>query len=702
MSNPCGTTQSVQYRRVVRVERKTVDNPNVRPVVYPNVGAVPVVYGVSLPSVPPTTVPAIQYGPVTYVQKPQQQAVSSRQRVVQSKRASAQMSAPHGVAQSSQFAYTSVPSLPSVQGNDRQFVQGANCHSAQDVNGHSTQGVNQQFVQQFSRQSIQRTNQQSVRPSTQPIRESNQQSIQRPLPQRTLQQPVQSKSSCAVSQNCQPVVQPKSQQPSQSPQRCVQQYVRQSSQQFVEHSAQQPARQPVNRSMNQSMNRSVNQPVQQPVQQPVNQPVNQPVQLPVRQPVNPPIQHPTQQPLRKPSQPSIQPKNQPVQPLPSHPVNPSQTTHPAPSQPRQSPTGTVEELKPGSLSDRIKMFEAKTCAAPVIPMPETRTYDESAGEDTFVPSVEVPKPVSIAQRKAQLEKQVSQNPSPSKPAIPCKQQQVPQPPQRANQSVQPQQAQTKPPGKLSIPSSVPGQLSLEEMLQKKLAQGARQPPVASSDPVSQPSLPNRPSPAEPAMSYKKSQSTYQESQLAKQSLPQPLPPVQPFSSQLAQSTKSSHQEELQQPQRPQPHHALVIPPPVPGQLSLEEMLQKKQSHIVTTMHEEYQESTQSTTVNYVTPQPPSTQPPVEPSRPVITFTDRALQDSTNECLFTTSGVLLAILTKEDVKKVFASDAPLAISGTSDAIVCIYKDQTCVYHYSPESKDYQLLVGSSIPMHPRYL
>jgi activating signal cointegrator 1 complex subunit 2 len=362
----------------------------------------------------------------------------------------------------------------------------------------------------------------------------------------------------------------------------------------------------------------------------------------------------------------------------------------------------VEELKPGSLSDRIKMFEAKTCAAPVIPMPETRTYDESAGEDTFVPSVEVPKPVSIAQRKAQLEKQVSQNPSPSKPAIPCKQQQVPQPPQRANQSVQPQQAQTKPPGKLSIPSSVPGQLSLEEMLQKKLAQGARQPPVASSDPVSQPSLPNRPSPAEPAMSYKKSQSTYQESQLAKQSLPQPLPPVQPFSSQLAQSTKSSHQEELQQPQRPQPHHALVIPPPVPGQLSLEEMLQKKQSHIVTTMHEEYQESTQSTTVNYVTPQPPSTQPPVEPSRPVITFTDRALQDSTNECLFTTSGVLLAILTKEDVKKVFASDAPLAISGTSDAIVCIYKDQTCVYHYSPESKDYQLLVGSSIPMHPRYL
>ena len=122
------------------------------------------------------------------------------------------------------------------------------------------------------------------------------------------------------------------------------------------------------------------------------------------------------------------------------------------------------------------------------------------------------------------------------------------------------------------------------------------------------------------------------------------------------------------------------------------MLQKKQSHIVTTMHEEYQESTQSTTVNYVTPQPPSTQPPVEPSRPVITFTDRALQDSTNECLFTTSGVLLAILTKEDVKKVFASDAPLAISGTSDAIVCIYKDQTCVYHYSPESKDYQLLIS----------
>ena len=388
----------------------------------------------------------------------------------------------------------------------------------------------------------------------------------------------------------------------------------------------------------------------------------------------------------------------------------------------------MEVLKPGSLSDRIKMFEAKTCAAPVVPMPETRTYDESAGEDTFVPCVEAPKPVSVSQRKAQMEKQIRQNPPPkqfpSKPAIPSKQD-TPLPPKNNVGQPPSQQTPVKSPGKLSIPSSIPGQLSLEEMLQKKLAQGARQPPVASSTPNPQPSLPSRPS--EPGVSYQESQSGIQLEQqvqsLRQEPVNQPIPeqsqPIQqsiPAKQPPSKPTQPSHQE-LQPRQPPhqdlqpqQPTHTLTIPPPVPGQLSLEEMLQKKQSRIVTTTHEEYHESTQSTTVNYAappqptipeplptTPQPP---PPTEPSRPIITFTDRSLQDSTNECLFTANGVFLALLTKEDVKKVFASDAPLAISGTSDAIVCIYKDQTCFYRYSPESTDYQLLVSASISIHRR--
>ena len=42
--------------------------------------------------------------------------------------------------------------------------------------------------------------------------------------------------------------------------------------------------------------------------------------------------------------------------------------------------------------------------------------------------------------------------------------------------------------------------------------------------------------------------------------------------------------------------------------------------------------------------------------------------------------------------VFSSDTVLSISGISDAVVCIYSTQICIYQYSDEIKDYQLIVG----------
>ena len=312
--------------------------------------------------------------------------------------------------------------------------------------------------------------------------------------------------------------------------------------------------------------------------------------------------------------------------------------------------------------------------------------------------------MTVSQRKAALEKQMAPAISKPLPKTPQSRQSVPAPtpvqqpkpiPQQRQSAPLPQQQvqssslMSKPtpasqhqPGKLSIPAAIPGQLSLEEMLEKKKQQGLRErtPPVQPQEPPAQQQAPS----IQPREPIAHPQSQPQQPQSRQQ------PPVQQFQSQELVTQSSSTPGKL------------AIPPSVPGQLSLEQMLLKKQAQglqptSMTMERQEYHETTQSTTTSYVTQQQYVQQSAsVEVTdNPVITFEEKEMQDMQEpECqsLYTANGVFVSLLCKEDMKMVFSSDTVLSISGISDAVVCIYSTQICIYQYSDEIKDYQLIVG----------
>lgn len=641
VQGPYGTTQSVQYRRVVRVERKTVDDRNITPIPFQQGYSTPMVQGTSLPAVSPQYMLPNQ----SYADKPLPLPPTGY--------STSQQSYAQTVLQG-QGRYTQQPVQQNIYPSVPRPIQ------QQSV---QQQSVQQQPIQQVRmvQQTVQRSVQQP-RPVQQPKQVQQPRQVQQPV-QHTIQQPIQ---------QSRPVQQPVQQ-------RQVQQSKQVQQSRMVQQSVQQsrPIQQP----------RQVQQPIQQPIQQ-----ANR-YQKP---------QQAVQQPRQTPQQTQLQSQPKPIQqstPLQSQ--KPAQQQKPVIQRPPED--GKVEVLDPGSLSDRIRMFEAKsTSIPPSIPMPETRTYTETASEDTFVPDIEVPEPMTVSQRKAALEKQMAPSASKPLPKAPQQRQSVPVPiqQQQRSQPIIQQQCQSTPisqqqrqqspssvskpalppqhqPGKLSIPATIPGQLSLEEMLEKKKREGLRErtPPVQPQEPVVQPqSVQSNSQPVQPSLQ-------------PIQSLQQPQ--TQQFQSQQIVTHSSSQPGKL------------TIPPSVPGQLSLEQMLLKKQTQglqpsSMTMERQEYHETTQSTTTSFVTQQQYVQQSAsVEVTdNPVITFEDKEMQDMQEpECqsLYTANGVFVSLLCKEDMKMVFSSDAVLSLSGFSDAVVCVYSTQICIYQYSEEIKDYQLIV-----------
>ena len=56
-----------------------------------------------------------------------------------------------------------------------------------------------------------------------------------------------------------------------------------------------------------------------------------------------------------------------------------------------------------------------------------------------------------------------------------------------------------------------------------------------------------------------------------------------------------------------------------------------------------------------------------------------------------AGGYLAILSKEDMKSIFSTDAPLNVQCISNVFISIFPQQICVYEYSPQSQQYTLQV-----------
>lgn len=125
----------------------------------------------------------------------------------------------------------------------------------------------------------------------------------------------------------------------------------------------------------------------------------------------------------------------------------------------------MEELNPGSLSDRIKMFESKSKTLPSPPCPQRTERDAlqttTLNERKSVASAVDP-PAQVKVESAPVKVEHFEKPPPTQPH------------------------------KLVVPKTVEGQMSLSEMLQKRAATANSQPPVQLVQPT-QPTQPTQPS-----------------------------------------------------------------------------------------------------------------------------------------------------------------------------------------------------------------
>ena len=312
----------------------------------------------------------------------------------------------------------------------------------------------------------------------------------------------------------------------------------------------------------------------------------------------------------------------------------------------------MEELNPGSLSDRIKMFESKSKTLPLPPRPQrterdafqTTTLNErksvaSAVDPTAQVKVESA-PVKVESAPAKVE------------SAPAK---VESAPAKVEHFEKPAPTQ---PHKLVVPKTVEGQMSLSEMLQKRAATANSQPPVQLVQPT------------------------------------QPTQPTQP-----SQPTQA-----LQPPQHPPPTilheepHKLTMPPTVEGQMSLTEMLQKRtvtQAGTVTTQEARHFSITQQR--NDALPKKREE----SPRSPQVFIEDNAeetLPEPSVQPLFTANGVFLVDMGKEDVKLAFSSENPLPFHGLTNVVMCVYPDQFCFYYYDANYERYDFIVVLSISFH----
>ena len=320
----------------------------------------------------------------------------------------------------------------------------------------------------------------------------------------------------------------------------------------------------------------------------------------------------------------------------------------------------MEELNPGSLSDRIKMFESKSKTLPSPPRPQRTERDAlqttTLNERKSVAStVDPPAQVKVESAPVKVE------------SAPVK---VESAPVKVEHFEKPAPTQ---PHKLVVPKTVEGQMSLSEMLEKRAATANSQPPA---QPV-QPTQPTQPT-----------QST------------QPTQPSQP--TQSTQSTQPT--QALQPPQHPPPTilheepHKLTMPPTVEGQMSLTEMLQKRtvtQAGTVTTQEARHFSITQQR--NDALPKKREE----SPRSPQVFIEDNAeetLPEPSVQPLFTANGVFLVDMGKEDVKLAFSSENPLPFHGLTNVVMCVYPDQFCFYYYDANYERYDFIVVLSICFH----
>lgn len=296
--------------------------------------------------------------------------------------------------------------------------------------------------------------------------------------------------------------------------------------------------------------------------------------------------------------PVITQSSRPIQPKPAPAMQPPPKPKPA--------YGCVEQLNPAPLSDRIKQFEATT--NPVLPTPPPAATT-SSGQDVQG-RVEVLHPPPMSERRALFEKTMGgaqTNPAPmrtNQPAVEA----------RVTQERSPQ------PHKLVIPPPAEGQLSLNEMLEKRT---------------------------------------------------------------LSQVNTSS-----------QPHK-LTIPPPAEGQLSLSEMLEKRavmQSSTITMKETRQVSVTQRH--NSIPPAPPKgAESPRSPQVLVENDSVEIVPEQETTPLFTANGVFLAELRKEEVKLAFSSEDPLPFTGYTNVVLCVYADQICFYLFDAVNSRYDFIVQS---------
>ena len=306
----------------------------------------------------------------------------------------------------------------------------------------------------------------------------------------------------------------------------------------------------------------------------------------------------------------------------------------------------MEELNPGSLSDRIKMFESKSKTLPSPPRPQRTERDAfqttTLNERKSVASaVEPPAQVKVESAPVKVE------------SAPVKVESAPVRVESAPVKVEhfEKPAPTQP-HKLVVPKTVEGQMSLSEMLEKRAA-------TANSQPPAQPVQPTQPT--------------------------QPTQPLQP-------------------PQHPPPTilheepHKLTMPPTVEGQMSLTEMLQKRtvtQAGTVTTQEAHHFSITQQRN------DAPPKKREESPRSPQVFIEDNAeetLPEPSVQPLFTANGVFLVDMGKKDVKLAFSSENPLPFHGLTNVVMCVYPDQFCFYYYDASYERYDFIVVLSICFH----
>lgn len=301
----------------------------------------------------------------------------------------------------------------------------------------------------------------------------------------------------------------------------------------------------------------------------------------------------------------------------------------------------MEELNPGSLSDRIKMFESKSKTLPSPPRPQRTERDAlqttTLNERKSVAStVDPPAQVKVESAPVKVE------------SAPVR---VESAPVKVEHFEKPAPTQ---PHKLVVPKTVEGQMSLSEMLQKRAATANSQQPIQSTQPV-QPTQPTQPT--------------------------QPAQPSHPPPTIL-------HEEP----------HKLTMPPTVEGQMSLTEMLEKRtvtQAGTVTTQEARHFSITQQRN------DAPPKKREESPRSPQVLIEDNAeetLPEPSVQPLFTANGVFLVDMGKEDVKLAFSSENPLPFHGLTNVVMCVYPDQFCFYYYDASYERYDFIVVLSISFH----